>query len=106
MRYRVIVTPDAESDLRVTHGYLRDRARRAAGEWIRKIRSSIKTLSRYPERCSPAPESASFEEPIRQLLFGFGNRGTYRILFTVIGDAVYVLHVRHGSMLPREPRDL
>ena len=47
-----------------------------------------------------APESTFFDEPIRQMLFGSGNRGTYRVLFTVIDKSVYVLHVRHGSMLP------
>lgn len=52
-----------------------------------------------------APESASFEEPIRELLYGSGNRGTYRILFVVLDGTVFVLHVRHGSMLPLESND-
>jgi phage-related protein len=40
---------------------------------------------------------------IRELFFGSGNRGTYRFLFAVIDESVYVLHVRHGSMLPLSP---
>lgn len=56
----------------------------------------------HPERCPMAPESASFDQPIRELLFGSGNRGTYRFLFVVFAEekSVYILHVRHGSMLP------
>jgi plasmid stabilization system protein ParE len=101
--YRVIVTPEAESDLRTAYRYIRSHAPRAAREWIRRVRQSVKTLAHHPERCPLAPESASVDEPIRELLFGAGNRGIYRILFVVIDRAVYILHVRHGSMLPQGP---
>jgi phage-related protein len=49
-----------------------------------------------------APESTSFDEPVRELFFGTGNRGTYRFLFVIseTEKTVYLLHVRHGSMLP------
>ena len=103
MLYRVIVTPEAESDLRAAYRYIRRHAPRAAREWIRRVRQSVKTLSRHPERCPLAQESVSFDEPIRELLFGAGNRGTYRIIFVLIDRSVYVLHVRHGSMLPLDP---
>jgi hypothetical protein len=41
----------------------------------------------------------------RELLFGTGNRATYRFLFVVLDNSVYVVHVRHGSMLALSPRD-
>jgi len=44
-----------------------------------------------------APEAAYFDDPIREIFHGSGNRGTYRIIFTVINDAIFILHVRHGS---------
>jgi hypothetical protein len=72
---------------------------------MRQVRQSIKTLRNFPERSPRAPENDSFDILIRQLLFGKGNRGTYRILFVVIDKTVYVLHVRHGSMLPLEPEE-
>jgi len=105
MPYRVIVTPEAEADLRGVYRYIRKHAPRAAREWIRRARLAMKTLARYPERCPQAAESGSFHEPIRELLFGSGNRGTYRFLFAVIGNHVYILHVRHGSMLPLNPEE-
>jgi plasmid stabilization system protein ParE len=103
--YRVIVTPAAESDLRTAYRYIRSQAPGAAREWIRRARQSAKSLARYPERCPLAPESASFDQPIRELLFGSGNRGTYRFLYVVFEEekSVYILHVRHGSMLPLSP---
>lgn len=105
MTYRVIITPEAETDLRIAYRYIRNRAPRAARDWIRRARHHVKTLTRHPERCPLAPESASFNEPIRELFFGSGNRGTYRFLFVVLGEFVYILHFRHGSRLPLSPED-
>lgn len=36
---------------------------------------------------------------MRELLYGKGNRGTYRVLFVILSKAVFILHVRHGSRL-------
>ena len=102
MTYRVIVTPAAENDLRTAYRYIRSQAPRSARDWIRRARRAAKSLGNHPERCPVAPESASFQLPIRELFFGSGNRGTYRFLFGVFEEerTVYILHVRHGSMLP------
>lgn len=105
MTYRVIIAPAAETDLQTAYRYIRNRAPRAAREWIRRARQTAKTLAHHPERCPMAPESASFDQPIRELFFGSGNRGTYRFLFVVFDEekSVYILHVRHGAMLPLNP---
>src|SRR5579863_5160231 len=100
MTYQVIITPEAETDLRTAYRYIRRHAPHAARDWIRRARQATKTLARHPGRCPLAPESTSFDEPIRELFFGSGNRGTYRFLFVVLGDSVYVLRMRHASMLP------
>ncbi len=47
-----------------------------------------------PERCAHAPENRWFKREIRQLLYD-----QYRILFTIRGRTVRVLHVRHGARL-------
>jgi plasmid stabilization system protein ParE len=95
-----MVTPEAKADLRDIYRYIRDRAPRAATRWSVSTRASIKTLSRFPERCPLAPESTHFDVPISQMLLGTGNRGTYRVLFVIADKLVSVIHVRHGSMLP------
>jgi plasmid stabilization system protein ParE len=105
MTYRVVITIEAETDLRAAYRYIRSYAPDAARNWIRRARQSARSLARRPERCPLAPESASFDQPIRELLFGTGNRGTYRFLFVLIDRSVYVVHVRHGSMLPLSPPD-
>jgi plasmid stabilization system protein ParE len=105
LRYRVIVTPEAESDLRNATSYIRGDNPRAAIAWLKAARQRIKTLAHSPERCPRAPESTSFDEPIRELFYGLGNRGTYRILFVVFGKSVFVLHIRHGAMRQLNPDD-
>jgi plasmid stabilization system protein ParE len=100
MTYKVILTPEAEMDLRTTYRFIRGHAPNAAHAWIRRARRAANSLAHHPERCPLAPVSVSFDEPIHELLFGAGNRGTYRFLFVVLERSVYVLHVRHGSMSP------
>ena len=105
MVYRVFITPDANQNLRAQSAYIRRDSRAAAERWLGRMRTAIKSLSQHPERCPMAPEALTFGQPLRELLCGTGNRGTYRVIFMVIDRAVYVLHVRHGSMLPLDPKD-
>jgi len=103
VKYKVIITPQAEADLRIAYRYIRKDAPHAARAWIKGARMKIASLAIDPERAHYAPESASFSQPIRELLYGSGNRGTYRILFVILDRSVFVLDVRHGSMLALEP---
>jgi plasmid stabilization system protein ParE len=106
MSYRVTITPEAEADLRRASSYIRRDNPRAARSWLMLARQRIKTLAQYPGRCPIAPESTSFDETIRELFYGRGNQGTYRILFVVLDKTVFVLHVRHGAMLPLKSDEL
>jgi plasmid stabilization system protein ParE len=103
MKYRVIITPEAESDLKSIYRYIRKQgAPQAARNWLAGARKRIKSLSESPERGSLAPEWVSFDEAIRELLYG-NSRLNYRILYIVINTSVFVLHIRHGARLPMEP---
>jgi|SRR5580658_9855037 plasmid stabilization system protein ParE len=70
MSYRVLITANAENDLRALHRYIRKYAPQAANAWIGGMRSVVKTLAQNPDRAHLAPEAASFNEPIRELLYG------------------------------------
>jgi plasmid stabilization system protein ParE len=61
MTFPVIITPNAEQDLLQAYRHIRKDAPAAAGQWIKAVRSSIKTLANNPHRCPLAPESVSSE---------------------------------------------
>jgi plasmid stabilization system protein ParE len=105
MTYLVVLTPRATHNLRTIHAHILKQAPHAADDWLNRAERAVNSLDRHPERCPLAPESLSFSKPVRHLLFGKGNRGTYRLLFIVADQSVYVLHVRHGSRLPLSPPD-
>ena len=67
MTYSVIITPNAEQDLRHAYRYIRKEAPAAASRWIRDARRTIKTLARNPERCPLAPESSRVTENCKLL---------------------------------------
>jgi plasmid stabilization system protein ParE len=96
MTYHVIIQPQAEAEIEAAYLWRRERAPQAAARWFAEIVEAINTLEQFPGRCPLAPEHAHFAEEIRQLLFGRRN-DVYRILFTIQGDTVHVLHVRHGA---------
>jgi plasmid stabilization system protein ParE len=105
MTYLVVLTPRAQHNLRTIHAYIFKQAPQAADGWLDRAELAVASLGHQPERCPLAPESLSFGKPIRQLFFGAGNRGTYRLLFVVADESVYVLHIRHGSRLPLSPSE-
>jgi plasmid stabilization system protein ParE len=103
MKYGVIMMPRAENDLTGIFRYIHDRTPRAADEWLKRAMKSMETLAHHPERCPLAPESAAFEGPVRQLFLRRGQSRDLSFSLVVLDDSVYVLHVRHGSMLPLIP---
>lgn len=94
--YRVIIQPNAEAELDAAYLYRYAQAPQAAAWWFAGIVEAINSLEYFPARCPLAPEHGHFAEEIRQLLYG-ARRDVFRILFTIQGDTVHVLHVRHGA---------
>jgi plasmid stabilization system protein ParE len=99
VKFRVIIQPAAHADIAEAAGWLAARAPGPAAKWLAGMREAIASLTTHPLRCPLAPESDEFEEEIRELLHG-KRGGIYRILFTVSGDTVHLLHVRHAARRP------
>ena len=89
-KYKVILHSDAESDIESSFKW----GCRAWGEqnaklWVRKLRRAIrKQLTSLPLACPLAPESERLGVSIRHLIVE-----RYRVLFTVRGTTVTILHV-------------
>lgn len=93
MTYRLIATEAAESDRDNSFRYIAERSPAGALRWLDAYQSAIHSLANNP-LSGLSPESENHEEEIRQVLFKTPKGLTYRALFIVRGDAVYILHVR------------
>lgn len=97
--YRVEPTDKALVDAGEAYFWITEQSEGAALRWYEGLMRAFRSLEKNPLRCPLAPESAFFEE-IRQLIYG-----KYRILFTVEGETVFVLRVRHGAREYLKPEE-
>jgi plasmid stabilization system protein ParE len=100
MTFRVEIAAEAERDAEeILAWLLKQHAGEAGIRWYRALEDAIASLATFPARCPLAPEDRRFPFEVRQLLYG-RKPHIYRILFTVQGDTVHVIHIRHGRRLP------
>ena len=83
-------TAAARFDLQVIHGHIAEHSPTAARTTVRRILRSAEILARFPRSGRVVPELEN--EDLRELI-----SGQHRILYRVVGDAVYVAAVVHGS---------
>ncbi len=103
MTYTIELADTAKADLREATRWIRDEASpTAADRWLAGLLKAANTLQKQPLRCPLAAESDKFPEDIRLLLHG-KRKKKYRILFTIRGDAVVILYVRHTARDEVEP---
>ena len=104
MKYTLDVLDSVYDELADVHAYIAADSPQNARTWLRGAYEAIDSLRSFPGRCGFARENENAPFEIRQLLYK-----SHRILFTVRGDTVHVLHVRHGSQREleevREPAD-
>jgi len=90
-RYKVEFAASAQQD--IVRSYIwgcRKWGKQRAQQWARELRNvSKQQLSLFPQGFPLAPENSESAGEIRQVIVG-----RYRVLFTVRGKKVYVLHVR------------
>ncbi len=98
--YRVEPTDKALIDAGEAYFWINEQSEEAALRWYEGLMKAFRSLERNPLRCPLAPERIFFEEEIRQLIYG-----KYRILFTVEGETVFVLRVRHSAREYLMPED-
>ena len=107
MDYKVIVMPQAESDMEEAYQYIAQRAPDRVQSWFAQLQAEIIQLSNLPARCPTAPESHKLGVELRQSVFG-KRSGAYRIIFRIDEKAheVQILSVRHSARKPIEAQDL
>jgi plasmid stabilization system protein ParE len=100
MAFEVRTTPEAEQDAAAILGWLLEQHAGETGlRWFMRMDEAIASLAEMPQRCKLAPENKSFPFEVRELLYA-QKPHVYRILFTIEGAVVFILHIRHGRRLP------
>ncbi len=93
MQYQVIITPSAKADIFETNTWFLENYPDLAEKWLWGISQAVMSLSKFPERCAVSSESEAFDVIVRQLFYG-KKPHTYRILFSIQDEKVYILRVR------------
>jgi len=105
MPHQVRITGRAHADVAETLARKTQDSPQAAARWHAALLDKVQTLEDHPERCPEAAEATTLGIDLRELLFG-KRRSVYRILFTIEGDTVNVLHIRHAARDWLNPEDL
>jgi len=98
--YRVLVTSGAHREALDVAAFVAEHGSpEAALRWIDGLEAAIASLSEMPRRCGLAREHGAIAgHEIRQLVYG-----AYRLIFTIRGDELLVLHVRHAARREIDP---
>ena len=98
MTYNVIVTPTADAEAMEAVAWYAERSTDAAQRWHERLTRAINSLAKLPTRCPVSQEdSKALGCEVRLLLYG-KRRGVYRILFSIVGDTVWILRIRHSAL--------
>ena len=100
MAYHVEIANSAQTEAdEILNWLIAQHAGETGLRWFRALYDAIDSLSNFPERCSMAPEKNEFSAEVRQLLYG-RKPHQYRILFTIEGETVQIIHIRHSRGQP------
>src|SRR5438105_6913362 len=107
MSLRVAITEQAECEMQSAFNWWAEhRSKPQADRWYAGLAQAIAGLSENPERHGLSRERDRFAYEIRDLLFGLGRRPTHRTVFTIRGDEVVVLTIRHVAQGDLSPADI
>lgn len=90
----VRLTSQARADVDQILAYLLERSAQGAASWANRWEETVHDLAHSGHRRPLAPEDAYHSELIRHVVFRTRRGRSYRALFTVRGEILYILHVR------------
>jgi plasmid stabilization system protein ParE len=94
MKFRLVLLSRAISDIEGIIDYLAKRSPQGVAAWCDRWEKTLGDLRERPLNFSLCPEASKIDAEIRQVLFKTRRGRTYRALFTVVEETVYILHVR------------
>lgn len=106
MSYQVELTSRAQRDLDGILGFLVSHSKRGATNWLRRWDEVVEQLTATPETCNFAPENEDHDEEIRHVLFKTRRGKTYRALFIIRNDTVFILYLRGPGQNLMKPDEI
>ena len=106
MKYTVITLPQSEREFGEQYAYIAERSRSGAESWAYTFYRALKKLESHADTYAAAPENEQHPEDIRQVVFKTRSGLSYRGLFTIRGNAVYLLHVRGPGQDVMSPEEI
>lgn len=93
MSYHLEITDRAKKDRNECFDYIYARSPEGALRWLEAFEAAAAALLTRPHM-GEAPESEGHETAIRQKFFRTAHGRTYRLLYTICDDVIYIIHVR------------
>ncbi len=104
MPHTINIFHRAMADIRTTVAWRGQRSLSSAARWHTGVLKTIRSLANSPDRCPQADEATDLGVDLRQLLYG-RRPHVYRVLFTIDGQTVNILRVRHAALDRLSPED-
>lgn len=107
MSFRVETTARAERDRQKCYDYIFERSPQGAAKWADAYEGTLESIELSPHR-GFAPENNFYDDEVRQTLFKTRLGSTYRVIFIIRGETIYILHVRGAGqdVMAREDIEL
>lgn len=101
MARRVRLTDEALSQIEAIRDYIAKDSPLNSARWLESLQRRMELIARSADSHGIlyTPEQAGLE--VRQTFYG-----TYRILYSIDGDIVHILSVRHGARRAMGPDEL
>ena len=106
MTFRVELTETAKADSDDTYDWLDKRSPAGAMNWWQAFLDALESLKQNADSFGLAYESSAYAEEIRELVFKTRYGNTYRLVFCIRADTVYVLRVRAPGQPPLSREDI
>jgi plasmid stabilization system protein ParE len=95
---QVVLAARAEAELDLACAWWEEhRSPEQARRWYENARRVLAALSDDAERYPHAEENKHYPYELRQVNFGLGSRPSHRAVFTIRGEMVLVLRIRHAA---------
>jgi plasmid stabilization system protein ParE len=84
-----------------THDWIAQRSPERAAKWLDGLFQEVAALNKRYKLCPLAAESDSSGEQLREMLYGKRRGLMHRVLFTVQGDLIRIVAIRHAAQGPQ-----